>query len=85
MVGLVVGLVRFGWESSYQRVACGGEEEDARPSIIRDVHYLHFGIILFIIVFIVTVVVSLLTPPIPSQYVSRTVVILNPLPFNRRN
>jgi len=70
MVGLAVGVVRFVWESAYARVPCGHEEEDMRPSIIKDVHYLHFGIILFAIVFFVTVVISLATQPIDDVYVS---------------
>ena len=68
MVGLVVGIVRFAWEFAYPRVACG--EEDPKPDIISKVHYLHFGIILFAITFIVAVVVSLFTKAIPDKYVS---------------
>ena len=56
MIGLVVGLVRFIWESVYGQTPCG-EETDA-PDIITKVHYLHFGILLFGIVFIVCAVVS---------------------------
>ena len=70
MVGLVVGLTRFIWESVYGSTICG--EEDDKPAIIADVHYLHFGCILFAIVFIVCVVVSLLTQPIPDEHVSTT-------------
>ncbi|ELT94684.1 hypothetical protein CAPTEDRAFT_167766 [Capitella teleta] len=56
MVGLVVGLIRFIWESVYGQVPCG--EETSAPDIITKVHYLHFGIMLFGIVLIVCMVVS---------------------------
>lgn len=46
---------------------------DPRPEIIKlivgNVHYLHFGCILFLITIAVTVVVSLLTQPIDKDYV----------------
>ena len=68
MCGLLVGLIRFIWEFAYSTPGCG--EEDTRPGIITDVHYLHFGIILFVIVAIVTVSVSLMTKPIDDKHVS---------------
>lgn len=67
MCGLVVGMTRFIWESVYGRAACG--EPDPRPDIIAKVHYLHFGMLLFGLVFIITVVISLLTEPIPDENV----------------
>ena len=72
MAGLVVGLVRFIWEYAYSPVPCGEEDQDGRPDIISKVHYLHFGILLFGIVCIVTIIVSLLTEPIPDIHVSIT-------------
>lgn len=72
MIGLVVGLIRFIWESVYGQVPCG--EETSAPEIITKVHYLHFGIMLFGIVFIVCVVVSLFETKrygkVPQKYVS---------------
>ena len=70
MVGLVVGLIRFAWEYSYSVPPCGESEDDHRPKVITDVHYLHFGCILFGICVVVTVVVSLLTKPIDDIHVS---------------
>lgn len=70
MVGLVVGITRFAWEYAYSVPPCG-EEGDKRPPIIKDVHYLHFGIILFAICIIVTVVVSLFTKPIDEKHLYR--------------
>jgi len=72
MVGLVIGITRFAWESAYPAVLCGEEMQDKRPSVIRDVHYLHFGMILFAVVVVVTVVISLLTKPIDDKHASRT-------------
>ncbi|KAL8605120.1 hypothetical protein ACOMHN_018921 [Nucella lapillus] len=71
MVGLVVGLIRFVWEYSYSSVPCGEEDKDGRPDIISKVHYLHFGILLFGIVFVVTVIISLLTEPIDDVHLQR--------------
>ena len=65
----MVGLVRFIWEFSYGAAPpCG--IEDHRSPIIAKVHYLHFGIILFVIVAAVTVIISLVTKPIDRKHVS---------------
>lgn len=69
MVGLVVGMIRFIWEFSYVAPDCG--EEDHRPAVITKVHYLHFGILLYGITSIVTIVVSILTPPIDDVHLHR--------------
>lgn len=70
MIGLAIGIIRFAWESAYTQVICGREGEDKRPAVIKDVHYLYFGMLLFGIVFIIVVVLSLLTKPIPDEHVS---------------
>lgn len=69
MSGLFVGLVRFIWEYSYVAMPCQLEYLDKRPSAVR-FHFLYFSILLFLISAIVTIVVSLLTRPIPEKYVS---------------
>jgi len=75
MIGLIIGLVRFGLEFGYTIPACGTGLPDTRPEIIKrlvgDIHYLHFGCILFVITLIVTVVVSLLTEPMDPDYLHR--------------
>ncbi|XP_054712565.1 sodium/mannose cotransporter SLC5A10-like [Uloborus diversus] len=71
MVGLIVGLVRFGWEFSYTVPSCSSGLPDPRPDIISKVHYLHFGIILFLISCAVTFVVSFLTQPIDKIHLHR--------------
>ena len=70
MVGLVIGIIRFAWEYSYTKYPCGEEDKSSMPDIISKVHYLHFGIILYGIVTIVTIVITLLTPPIDDVHVS---------------
>ena len=70
MVGLVVGMIRFIWEYSYTNYPCGDGDKSTKPDIIGKVHYLHFGILLWFIVTVVTVVVSLMTEPIADVHVS---------------
>ena len=54
---------------------------DPRPEIIKrivgDIHYLHFGCILFVITLVVTVVVTILTEPIEKDYVRAQIRQLN--------
>ncbi|KAK4293913.1 hypothetical protein Pmani_033422 [Petrolisthes manimaculis] len=75
IIGLGIGLIRFVMEFAYVVPVCGDESEDNRPEIIKvlvgNVHYLHFGCILLVITLLVTVVVSLLTQPIPSKCLHR--------------
>ncbi|NXR19100.1 SC5A9 protein, partial [Cinclus mexicanus] len=65
MAGLAVGLVRMIMEFAYSAPACG--EEDRRPAVLRDVHYLYFALILCALTAIVIVIISLCTPPIPEE------------------
>ncbi|XP_069175194.1 sodium/glucose cotransporter 4 [Procambarus clarkii] len=74
-VGLVIGLIRFVLEYAFVVPGCGDENKDHRPEwikiIVGNVHYLHFGCILFVIVMMVTVAVSYLTEPIPKKCLHR--------------
>ncbi|XP_064284871.1 sodium/glucose cotransporter 4 isoform X4 [Passer domesticus] len=65
MAGFAVGLVRMIMEFSYSAPSCG--EEDRRPAVLKDVHYLYFALILFVLTAIVIVLVSLCTPAIPEE------------------
>nr|XP_009938098.1 PREDICTED: sodium/glucose cotransporter 4 [Opisthocomus hoazin] len=65
MVGLVVGLVRMIIEFIYSTPSCG--EEDRRPAVLKDLHYLYFALILCVLTAIVIVLISLCTPPIPEE------------------
>ncbi|KAK8736728.1 hypothetical protein OTU49_004621 [Cherax quadricarinatus] len=75
IVGLIIGLTRFVLEYAFVVPGCGDEDQDKRPEwikiIVGNVHYLHFGCILFLIVLAVTVAVSLLTEPIPEKCLHR--------------
>ncbi|NWI03126.1 SC5A9 protein, partial [Tichodroma muraria] len=65
MAGLAVGLVRMIMEFIYSTPYCG--EEDRRPAVLKDVHYLYFALILCVLSAIVMVLISLCTPPIPEE------------------
>ncbi|NWZ05120.1 SC5A9 protein, partial [Agelaius phoeniceus] len=65
MVGFVAGVVRMILEFSYSAPSCG--EEDRRPAVLKDVHYLYFALILFVLTSIAILLVSLCTPPIPEE------------------
>ncbi|KFU94448.1 Sodium/glucose cotransporter 4, partial [Chaetura pelagica] len=69
MVGLAVGLVRMIIEFVYSTPSCG--EEDRRPAVLKDLHYLYFALILCFLTAIVIVLISLCTPPIPEEKLSR--------------
>uniref|UniRef100_A0A8C6ZT40 Solute carrier family 5 member 9 n=1 Tax=Nothoprocta perdicaria TaxID=30464 RepID=A0A8C6ZT40_NOTPE len=67
MVGLAIGLIRMIMEFIYSTPSCG--EEDRRPAVLKDLHYLYFALILCILTAIVIVLISLCTPPIPEEKV----------------
>uniref|UniRef100_A0A663F8H3 Sodium/mannose cotransporter SLC5A10 n=1 Tax=Aquila chrysaetos chrysaetos TaxID=223781 RepID=A0A663F8H3_AQUCH len=69
MAGLVLGLARMGLELAYPVPRCG--VPDLRPWLLADIHYLHFAVLLCAVTGAVTVGGSLLTPPLPSAWVSR--------------
>ncbi|NXJ62121.1 SC5A9 protein, partial [Rostratula benghalensis] len=69
MVGLAVGLVRMIMEFIYSTPSCG--EEDRRPAVLKDLHYLYFALILCVLTAIVIVIISLCTPPIPEEKLTR--------------
>lgn len=75
MVGLVVGATRFILEFAVypQPPSCSSGKESTIPDIISKVHYLHFGILLFVITVIVVIVISLLTKPINPKKVSESI------------
>uniref|UniRef100_A0A8C5WKV8 Sodium/glucose cotransporter 4 n=1 Tax=Leptobrachium leishanense TaxID=445787 RepID=A0A8C5WKV8_9ANUR len=69
VVGLVIGLIRMAMDFSYTAPSCG--QEDTRPAVLKDVHYLHFAMILFGLTALVSIVISLLTPAIPDSELGR--------------
>merc|ERR1719153_994134 len=75
MVGLLVGLTRFFLEFYYTVPACGDFEAPQPPEwwfmVVDKIHYLHFGLLLWGISGIVTIGVSLATPPPPEESLPR--------------
>uniref|UniRef100_A0A8C9T618 Solute carrier family 5 member 9 n=1 Tax=Scleropages formosus TaxID=113540 RepID=A0A8C9T618_SCLFO len=68
-VGLVLGFARMIAEFALGTPSCG--EEDQRPSVLKDVQYLYFALILLGLTSLVITVVSLSTPAIPDQHLVR--------------
>ena len=69
MISLVVGIIRMIMDFSMPAPFCGSHEEDTRPAVLKDVHFLHFAIILSGVSIISTVVISLFTEPRPPEKV----------------
>ncbi|XP_047230754.1 sodium/glucose cotransporter 4 isoform X2 [Girardinichthys multiradiatus] len=69
ITGLVVGLVRMILEFFYTAPSCG--QADRRPSVLADVHYLYFALILLALTCLVIVAVSLGSAPIPEEHLYR--------------
>ncbi|KAJ7332746.1 hypothetical protein JRQ81_014926 [Phrynocephalus forsythii] len=65
MFGLAVGVIRMVMEFIYTTPSCG--EEDQRPAVMKEVHYLYFAIILCALTAAVIFFLSLCTPPIPEE------------------
>ncbi|XP_005289243.2 sodium/mannose cotransporter SLC5A10 isoform X2 [Chrysemys picta bellii] len=66
MLGLALGLARMGLEFAYPSPRCGVPDE--RPSLVKDVHYLHFAIFLCALTAGAVAGISLLSgPPAESQ------------------
>ncbi|CAL1546247.1 unnamed protein product, partial [Lymnaea stagnalis] len=71
IISQIVGLVRMVLEFAYAAPNCGSFEEDTRPTVLKEVHFLHFAIILSGVSIITTVVISLLTTPRPPEKIRR--------------
>ncbi|PIO23916.1 hypothetical protein AB205_0214580 [Aquarana catesbeiana] len=68
IIGMLIGFIRMVMDFVYGQPKCG--QLDSRPSIIKNVHYLYFTIILFVLTTIICIVISLCTPAIPEEQVS---------------
>ncbi|XP_021485047.1 sodium/glucose cotransporter 4 [Meriones unguiculatus] len=69
MFGLVVGILRMVLEFSYSPPACG--EEDRRPAVLKDFHYLYFALLLCGLTAVIIVTISFFTEPIPDEKLAR--------------
>ncbi|XP_070617551.1 sodium/mannose cotransporter SLC5A10 isoform X2 [Erythrolamprus reginae] len=66
MVGLAMGLCRMVLEFAYPAPRCG--VQDHRPSLLRDLHYLHVAPLLCLLTAVIVVGISCLTrPPSAAQ------------------
>ncbi|NXA89713.1 SC5A3 protein, partial [Melanocharis versteri] len=70
MAGFVLGAIRLILAFFYRAPEC--DQPDTRPGFIKDIHYMYVATALFWITGVVTVVVSLLTPPPTKEQVRTT-------------
>ena len=59
MLGLLMSMIRLTLEFAFPASRCG--EEDHRPVLIKNFHYMYFALLLFWTTTIVTVAVSFVT------------------------
>ncbi|XP_063336755.1 sodium/glucose cotransporter 1-like isoform X1 [Pelmatolapia mariae] len=69
VIGLVIGLTRMIAEFVYGTGSCAVPSNC--PTIICGVHYLYFGILLFVISCVIILTVSLMTKPIDDKHLYR--------------
>ena len=73
--GFILGIIRFALEFGYSKPSCGSLIQDTRPAFVKafvdDIHYLHYGAILFVITGAVTIIISMMTEPIPEEKLYR--------------
>lgn len=70
IVGLALGALRLLLAFIYREPHC--DQPDERPSFIKDVHFMYTAAILFWVSILVTVVVSLCTPPPETELIQTT-------------
>ena len=68
MAGMLIGVVRMVLDFSYKAPLC--TEEDTRPWIVGQVHYMYFAAFSFWMTGLVALAVSLFTIPDPRYRVS---------------
>ncbi|KAH9507890.1 Sodium/glucose cotransporter 4 [Bulinus truncatus] len=71
VISTLVGLTRMVLEFVYTSPNCGSFEVDKRPSVLKEIHFLHFAIILSGVSIISTVVISLFTEKRPPEKLRR--------------
>ncbi|NWV96222.1 SC5A3 protein, partial [Machaerirhynchus nigripectus] len=70
MAGFVLGAIRLILAFFYRAPEC--DQPDTRPGFVKNIHYMYVATALFWITGVVTVVVSLLTPPPTKEQVRTT-------------
>ena len=75
MIGFALGIIRFVLEFGYFIPPCGSSIPDDRPDFVKhfvdDLHYLHYGALLFIATGVFTIIISVMTKPIPKEKLYR--------------
>lgn len=76
MSALVIGFIRMVLDFVYPAPGCG--EPDERPEAAAAIlfHYMYFALFLFWWTVIIIIIISLLTQPIPEDYVSSIFMLL---------
>lgn len=75
VIGLLVGCTRMLLDFIYPAPLC--YEDDDRPSVLKNVHYLYFSTMLSFLTLVVVVVISLATDePKPEQVSSKSELVL---------
>ncbi|XP_066131912.1 sodium/myo-inositol cotransporter 2 [Saccopteryx bilineata] len=69
ILGLLLGLIRLVLDFVFTQPQC--DQPDERPSVVRDVHYLYFSMILSAVTLVTMGTVSWLTEPPSKDMVSR--------------
>lgn len=69
ILGLLLGLIRLVLDFIYTQPQC--HQPDERPSVVKDVHYLYFSMILSAVTLVTMSAVSWLTEPPSKEMVSR--------------
>ncbi|XP_019505382.1 PREDICTED: sodium/myo-inositol cotransporter 2 isoform X2 [Hipposideros armiger] len=68
-LGLLLGLIRLVLDFIYPQPRC--DQQDTRPSVVKDVHYLYFSMVLSAVTLVSVSVVSWVTEPPSKEMVSR--------------
>ena len=73
LFGFFMGFIRGTLSFSYSPPECGSGLEDTRPAFIKTaidgLHYLHDGLVAFLVTSVIVVVISLLTEPLEDDQV----------------
>lgn len=70
MAGFILGAVRLTLAFAYRAPEC--DQPDERPGFIKDIHYMYVATALFWVTGLITVIVSLLTPPPTKEQIRTT-------------
>lgn len=68
-LGLLLGLIRLVLDFIYPQPRC--DQQDTRPSVVKDVHYLYFSMVLSAVTLVSVSVVSWATEPPSREMVHR--------------